>query len=107
MTKANKLASNFEHDAYKVVSRTGSEVVVMSTVTGKSYRRNVSHLQRISCTSDSATTQHNDSQNSTTLATATDPAMNDTRPPENDTASDPPKLRRSARRQGYLKDSVA
>lgn len=48
MIKTNKLASTFEPEKYKVVEKKGSEAVIEATDSGKRYRRNVAHLQKIS-----------------------------------------------------------
>lgn len=45
--KENKLQSVFEPTEYVVLKRDGAEVTIESTETGKLYRRNVAHLQKI------------------------------------------------------------
>lgn len=47
MIKANKLSSAFEPDEYKVLEKRGSEAVIEAVDSGKKFRRNVSHLQKI------------------------------------------------------------
>lgn len=44
---SNKLATTFEPTRYRVVERSGSEVVVENTVTSTRYRRNVAHTKRV------------------------------------------------------------
>lgn len=44
---ANKLATTFEPTRYRVVERSGSEVVIENTETSTRYRRNVAHTKRI------------------------------------------------------------
>lgn len=48
----NKLATTFEPEIHKVTKRFGSEVVVEHSGTGKKYRRNVSHVKKISSDAD-------------------------------------------------------
>lgn len=43
---ANKLAPNFEPVDHKVISRSGSELVVENILTGTQYRRNITHVKR-------------------------------------------------------------
>lgn len=43
MVKTNKLSPNFDPEKFMVTKRTGPEVLVRSTNTGKEYRRNVTH----------------------------------------------------------------
>lgn len=43
----NKLATKFEPTVFKVVKRTGSEIVVLNEATGTTYRRNVAHAKKV------------------------------------------------------------
>lgn len=43
----NKLSANFEPIDYKVIERSGSELVVENVTTGVKYRRNVTHVKKI------------------------------------------------------------
>lgn len=46
MTKANKLSPTFDPIDYKVISRTGSELLVENVSTGVQYRRHITHVKR-------------------------------------------------------------
>lgn len=45
--KDNKLSTEFSNEEFVVLKRTGSDATVKSTVSGKEFRRNTSHLKRI------------------------------------------------------------
>ncbi|XP_055609554.1 uncharacterized protein K02A2.6-like [Uranotaenia lowii] len=45
--KDNKLSTPFSNEEYVVLTKTGSDTTVKSTVSGKEYRRNTSHLKKI------------------------------------------------------------
>lgn len=44
--KANKMATTFEPDVYRVIKRKGSELTVENLETLTQYRRNVSHVKK-------------------------------------------------------------
>lgn len=47
MNKTNKLSSNYGPDPFMVVEKKGGDVVIEDEVSGKRYRRHISHLQKI------------------------------------------------------------
>lgn len=47
MVKTNKLSSNFEPEMYEVVAKEGGTTLVREKNSGVSYRRHISHLQKI------------------------------------------------------------
>lgn len=46
LTNKNKLSPTFEPVDHKVISRSGSELLVENTVTGAQYRRNITHVKK-------------------------------------------------------------
>lgn len=48
LVNTNKLSLTFEPTDFKVIERSGSEIVVENLETGVRYRRNVSHVIRVS-----------------------------------------------------------
>lgn len=45
--KANKTTSNFGPTEYEIVHRSGSDLIVRSEESGKSYRRHITHVKKI------------------------------------------------------------
>ncbi|XP_055847378.1 uncharacterized protein K02A2.6-like [Episyrphus balteatus] len=66
MCRVNKLSPVFEPSTYKVIDKKGGDVLIESLDSGKKYRRNISHLQKINSNNSDET----DSQFDATEATA-------------------------------------
>lgn len=98
MIRTNKLASNFEPEPYEVLSKKGGEVVVMSQETGKSYRRNVSHLQKVNSGAEPITGQSSSTQDNVSIQQPSQPPTSG--------AAETPRLRRSTRRPAHLRNFV-
>lgn len=52
MVRDNKLSSNFNPEELQVVGRNGSDVTLKSSVSGKVFHRNVTHVKKVTPSSD-------------------------------------------------------
>lgn len=109
MTKTNKLSSNFEPEIYMVAGRKGGEVTIVSEESGKEYRRNVSHLQKLggedSETADSSGNESSDSSSYAAEGSTTKEPINAPKLPSN-TSINEARVSRASKRPAFLKDFV-
>lgn len=109
MTKPNKLTPNFESEVYKVIKRNGGDVEVLSEESGITYRRHVSHLQRIDedygkpTGTEMDTTESNSSSSSTSCGRGSKRSAQRERYGAPDSES---RTKRAVRQPTYLRDYV-
>lgn len=67
MKKNHKLEADYSPEEYQVVKKSGSDVIVRSRVSGKEFRRNVTHLKKIPLEQDEAQTEAQTTSNDETV----------------------------------------
>ncbi|XP_058456465.1 uncharacterized protein K02A2.6-like [Malaya genurostris] len=103
MTKKNKLTPNFSPEVFKVIKRTGGDVLVASEESGVKYRRHVSHLQRINKDNENFSS---DLDTSNLASSSRISCSNEDNAPRSTPVLEP-RTKRAARQPVYLQDYVS
>ncbi|XP_055622556.1 uncharacterized protein K02A2.6-like [Toxorhynchites rutilus septentrionalis] len=93
--KDNKLSTEFVNEEFVVLTKTGSDVTIKSTVSGKQYRRNISHLKKIPEANNRRMNSNDESDEAPTIeVTEEGSASNTTSTVDIQSANEPERKRR-------------